>query len=65
MYFAAGEFDMVIYGKKKAEIECFESKHSDEVVEEQAKHLLIEDNIANTEKIYGKVTRQKSYCIRY
>lgn len=62
LYFAAGEFDMVIYDKKKAEIECFEIKHSDEIVEEQAKHLLNEDNIANTEKIYGKVTRR---CVLY
>lgn len=62
LYFAAGEFDMVIYDKKKAEIECFEIKHSDEIVEEQAKYLLNEDNIANTEKIYGKVTRR---CVLY
>ena len=62
LYFAAGEFDMVIYDKKKAEIECFEIKHSDEIVEEQAKHLLNEDNIANTEKMYGKVTRR---CVLY
>ena len=62
LYFAAGEFDMVIYDKKKAEIECFEIKHSDEIFEEQAKHLLNEDNIANTEKIYGKVTRR---CVLY
>ena len=62
LYFAAGEFDMVIYDKKKAEIECFEIKHSDEIVEEQAKHLLNEDNIANTEKMYGKVIRR---CVLY
>ena len=62
LYFAAGEFDMVIYDKKKAEIECFEVKHSDEIVEEQAKHLLNEDNIISTEKIYGKVTRR---CVLY
>ena len=62
LYFAAGEFDMVIYDKKKAEIECFEIKHSDEIVEEQAKHLLNEDNIISTEKIYGKVTRR---CVLY
>lgn len=62
LYFAAGEFDMVIYDKQKVEIECFEIKHSDEIVDEQAKHLLNEDNIANTEKIYGKVTRR---CVLY
>lgn len=62
LYFAAGEFDMVIYDKKKAEVECFEIKHSDEIIEEQAKHLLNEDNIISTEKIYGKVIRR---CVLY
>ena len=62
LYFAAGEFDMVIYDRKKAEIECFEIKHSDEIVEEQAKHLLNEANITNTEKMYGKVIRR---CVLY
>ena len=62
LYFAAGEFDMVIYDKKKAEVECFEIKHSDEIIEEQAKHLLNEDNIVSTEKIYGKVIRR---CVLY
>lgn len=62
LYFAAGEFDMVIYDKKKAEVECFEIKHSDAIIEEQAKHLLNEDNIVSTEKIYGKVIRR---CVLY
>ena len=62
LYFAAGEFDMVIYDRKKAEIECFEIKHSDEIVEDQAKHLLNEANITNTEKMYGKVIRR---CVLY
>lgn len=62
LYFAAGEFDMVIYDKKKAEVECFEIKHSDTIIEEQAKHLLNEDNIVSTERIYGKVIRR---CVLY
>lgn len=62
LYFAAGEFDMVIYDKNKAEVECFEIKHSDEIIEEQAKHLLNEDNIVSTERIYGKVIRR---CVLY
>jgi len=62
LYFAAGEFDMVIYDSKKGEIECFEIKHSDEIIEEQAKHLLNEENIAKTEQKYGKVVRR---CILY
>lgn len=62
LYFAVGEFDMVIYDRKKNEIECFEIKHSDEIVEEQARHLLNEDNIAKTEKMYGKVIRR---CVLY
>lgn len=62
LYFAAGEFDMVIYDSRKGEIECFEIKHSDEIIEEQAKHLLNEDNIAKTEQQYGKVVRR---CVLY
>lgn len=62
LYFAAGEFDMVIYDSKKGEIECFEIKHSDEIIEDQAKHLLNEDNISKTEQKYGKVVRR---CVLY
>lgn len=62
LYFAAGEFDMVIYDSKKGEIECFEIKHSDEIIEDQAKHLLNEDNISKTEQKYGKVVRR---CVIY
>ena len=62
LYFAAGEFDMVIYDSRKAEIECFEIKHSDEIISDQAKHLLNEDNIAKTEQMYGKVIRR---CVLY
>ena len=62
LYFAAGEFDMVIYDGSRGEVECFEIKHSDEIVEEQEKHLLNEDNIAKTEKMYGKIIRR---CVLY
>ena len=62
LYFAAGEFDMVIYDSKKGEIECFEIKHSDEIIEDQAKHLLNEDNISKIEQKYGKVVRR---CVIY
>lgn len=62
LYFAAGEFDMVIYDSKKGEVECFEIKHSDEIIEEQAKHLLDEGNISKTEQMYGKVVRK---CVLY
>lgn len=62
LYFAVGEFDMVIYDSKKGEIECFEIKHSDEIIEDQAKHLLNEDNISKIEQKYGKVVRR---CVIY
>lgn len=62
LYFAAGEFDMVIYDGRRGEVECFEIKHSDGIVEEQAKHLLNEDNLVKTEKMYGKITRR---CVLY
>lgn len=62
LYFAAGEFDMAVYDSKKSEIECFEIKHSDEIVDDQAKHLLNEDNISKTEQMYGKVIRR---CVLY
>lgn len=62
LYFAAGEFDMVIYDSKKGEIECFEIKHSDEIIDDQAKHLLNEDNIASVEHKFGKVVRK---CVLY
>lgn len=62
LFFAAGEFDMVIYDSKKGEIECFEIKHSDEIINDQAKHLLNVDNIAKTEQMFGKVVRR---CVLY
>ena len=62
LYFAAGEFDMVIYDSQKSEIECYEIKHSDEISEDQAKHLLDSDNLSKTEHRYGKITRR---CVLY
>lgn len=62
LYFAAGEFDMAIYDSKKGEIECFEIKHSDEIIDDQAKHLLNEDNILKVEQKFGKVVRR---CVLY
>lgn len=62
LYFAAGEFDMAIYDSKKGEIECFEIKHSDEIIDDQTKHLLNEDNILKVEQKFGKVVRR---CVLY
>lgn len=62
LQFAAGEFDMVIYNKATSTCQIFEIKHSDEIVENQYKHLIDEEKLAAAEKYYGKITRK---CVLY
>ena len=54
--------DLRLFSGTKLRTKLDTIKHSDEIIEEQAKHLLNEDNIVSTERIYGKVIRR---CVLY
>ncbi len=60
--FTAGEFDMVIHDPEKLECEIYEIKHSRERIKEQARHLMDEEKLGITEKLYGRITKR---CVLY
>lgn len=62
LIFSAGEFDMVIYDTKENTCECYEIKHSQQIVPQQTKSLLNETWLAQTEKRFGKITKR---CVLY
>ena len=62
LIFAAGEFDMVIYDSKENTCECYEVKHSTQIVDKQMRVLLDEESLMQTEKKYGTITRR---CVLY
>ncbi|MFR3969415.1 MAG: AAA family ATPase [Evtepia sp.] len=61
MTFAAAEFDMVIYDKTNS-CECYEIKHSDQIVERQTQYLTDEECLKATEWRFGPITKR---CVIY
>ena len=61
MTFAAAEFDMVIYDKTNS-CECYEIKHSDQIVERQTQYLTDEECLKATERRFGPITKR---CVIY
>ena len=51
-----GEYDMVIYDKDTNTCRIYEVKHSDKIVEQQARFLRMEELNEITEKRFGKIT---------
>lgn len=62
LLFDAAEFDMVIYDRSTDTCELYEIKHSKVQDPGQAKHLLDEDLLHQTEKRFGRITKR---CILY
>lgn len=62
MNFSAGEFDMVVYDKEKNTCECYEIKHSKEIVPAQTRFLLNEEYLNQTERRFGMITKR---CVLY
>lgn len=62
LQFAAGEFDMVVYDKRKDHCAVFEVKHSGKTALEQRRHLINKENLLLTEKRFGEVLRR---CVLY
>ena len=61
MTFAAAEFDMVIYDKTNS-CECYEIKHSDQIVAQQMQYLTDEECLKATEWRFGPITKR---CVIY
>ena len=60
--FAGGEFDMVVYDAKSDTCACYEVKHSDTMASDQARHLRNPENLAATERRFGRIARR---CVLY
>ena len=60
--FAVGEYDMVIYDTKENNCECYEIKHSDQIVPAQMRYLVDEEKLQQTEKRFGSI---KTRCVLY
>ena len=62
MTFAGAEFDMVIFSDKTNSCECYEIKHSDQIVERQTQYLTDEECLRETERRFGPITKR---CVIY
>ena len=60
--FSVGEFDMAIYDSKENTCECYEIKHSDQIVPAQTKYLVDEEKLNQTCKRFGHVSKR---CVLY
>ena len=56
MTFAGAEFDMVIFSDKTNSCECYEIKHSDQIVEHQTRYLTDTECLKATERRFGPIT---------
>lgn len=62
LQFAVGEFDMVVFDRENLCCEIYEIKHSKEISEFQARHLVDEEKCRQTEFRYGRI---KSKTVLY
>lgn len=60
--FSVGEFDMAIYDSKENTCECYEIKHSDQIVPAQTKYLIDEEKLDQTSKRFGEISKR---CVLY
>ncbi len=60
--FARAEFDMAIYDHETNSCECYEIKHSAQIVDRQAQYLSDEGYLAETERRFGQITKR---CVIY
>ncbi|MDD7390993.1 MAG: hypothetical protein PUG60_15345 [Lachnospiraceae bacterium] len=62
LIFAVGEYDMVIYDSRLNTCECYEIKHSNQIVPAQTRYLADEEKLSQTENRFGNITRR---CVLY
>lgn len=60
--FSVGEFDMAIYDSKENTCECYEIKHSVQIVPAQTKYLIDEEKLNQTSKRFGEISKR---CVLY
>ena len=60
--FSVGEYDMAIYDSKENTCECYEIKHSDQIVPAQTKYLIDEEKLNQTSKRFGNISKR---CVLY
>lgn len=60
--FAVGEYDMVIYDSKLNTCECYEIKHSNQIVPAQTRYLADEERLNQTSKRFGNISKR---CVLY
>lgn len=56
LQFAIVEFDMVLFDPETSSCKIFEIKHSDQIVQQQYRHLIDEKKCSDTEHRYGTIT---------
>lgn len=62
LQFAVGEYDMTIYDPKQNTCECYEIKHSNQIVPVQTRYLTDEEKLTQTSKRFGKIRKR---CVLY
>ena len=60
--FAVGEYDMTIYDSRENTCECYEIKHSDQIIPAQMKYLIDEEKLNQTSKRFGDISKR---CVLY
>ena len=60
--FSIGEYDMAIYDSKENTCECYEIKHSNQIVSAQTKYLVDEEKLNQTSKRFGVINKR---CVLY
>ena len=60
--FSVGEYDMAIYDSKENTCECYEIKHSNQIVPAQTKYLIDEEKLNQTSKRFGNISKR---CVLY
>ena len=60
--FSVGEYDMAIYDFRENTCECYEIKHSDQIVPVQTKYLIDEEMLNQTSKRFGNISKR---CVLY
>lgn len=56
--FSVGEYDMVIYDSRENTCECYEIKHSDQIVPAQTRYLIDEEKLDQTRRRFGDIRKR-------
>ena len=62
MQFAGAEFDMVVFDNESNTCECYEIKHSSQIVDRQMQYLIDPEYLRETERKFGAITKR---CVIY